>query len=560
MRSSFFEFNVALTGLYTARTGLDVTGHNISNGATIGYSRQYAEIKANSPLSFNNGRGMIGTGSYTFGIGQYRDFHLDVKYWGESSVLGEYETKSTNLGLMETIFNASKETGLTGAINNFFDTLQGLAESSGDDTYRINSLKNAESLAKLINNTARDLKRQQIDINTEVKTTVNIINSLGSQITSLNEQIRKFEGDGSRANDLRDQRALLVDELSKYVNVEVREVERNKDYEAGKYPDPEDRGKSEKEFFVSINGYDFVKSDTLNPLRVQARTDEEKRNVTDADGLYDIYFENTNQKFDIYNSSLKGELKGLIDVRDGNNGNNTLTGKNAFGEDVPLSTVSYKGIPHYLNKLNELVRVFAKAMNEGETIKYNKDGTIEYESIDVPEVSGHAKGYDATGSGIPSGRLLFSNGEINELSNGDYDKDYMWLTAENFQINPDILADPKLMACAKSPNADESDNEIILELIHIKNYRGLFKEGKLEDYVIGTASELGIDVKQANSFKKNYIEVTTTVNNQRKAVSGVDENEELVNYMRYQQMYKASSKLMTVINEIYDNLINRMGV
>ena len=558
MRSSFFEFSVAVTGVFTARNAMHVSSHNIMNASTKGYSRQYAEIKALDPLSFNNGRGMVGTGSYMYGVGQHRSHFLDRKYWNEMPVYSEYTTKSMSLGLIQTIFNPSSKAGMSGLFNDFFDSLQDLSTTAGDPTYRVNALKTAESMTKFINNTALDLKRQQDDLNTEIRSVVQAINSLGSQIASINDQIKRFEIDGARANDLRDQRALLIDELSKFVNVSVEETERNPEYAAGKFPDPADRGKSDKLLTISINGYDFIKGDKVSPLEVRQRQYEEKRNVTDVDGLYDIYFMNNGVKFDIYNPHLKGELRGLIDVRDGNDARNTIPG---------MSTTSYKGVPHYMNKLNELVRVFAMAMNEGKTIRYDSQGNPEIVSITSPHVSGHANGYDANGRNL--GNFLFSNGRLNTLShvpNPDdpyddpYDELYLWLNAENFQVNPALLDDPKLFASALHPDSDKDENQLVLELINVKHFTGLFREGKLTDYIVGMTSELGIDIRQAESFKNNYNDVTTTIHNQRLAISGVDLNEEMIDVIKFQHMYQAASKLITIIDSIYDNLINRLGV
>ncbi len=93
-RSSFFEFHVAVSGLMTARGGLETVGHNTANAATRGYSRQVSNIRATTPLQLYNGRGMIGTGSEIYSVTQIRDIYLDAKYWGAKSIHGEYSAKS----------------------------------------------------------------------------------------------------------------------------------------------------------------------------------------------------------------------------------------------------------------------------------------------------------------------------------------------------------------------------------------------------------------------------------------------------------------------------------
>ncbi len=629
MRSSFFEFNVATSALFVARGGLDTVSHNVSNASTKGYSRQVIEQRATTPLTFYNGKGMVGTGAEIFGVNQVRNFYLDKKYWSESSVLGEYSTKSTLLSLTERVFNELSGTGLTAQFTDFFNQMKDLATSANDKTFRTNVTQLGTSMTTFLKNTYDALKKQQRDINTDVKATVNIINSIGQQIRSLNDQIITFELDGSRANDLRDARANLVDELSKFVNVEVSEIERNEEYAAGKYPEPENRGKSQKEFVVMINGHDFVKGSQLETLVCKERktTDASGNavnvyyNPEDNAGLYDIYWAISNTKFDVYSPSLKGELKGLIEVRDGNNANyiknattksynsttgeliidipagsrvdlNTAGGKisvfdpatgravdyqytsytydpatnqakvmianpkttdlfNAAGAKLSLGeTSSYKGIPYYMSRLNDLVRTFAKAINEG---KYMNGGSI-------PGVTGHIDGYNLKGDNLRTLFFTYKDKDGNEISIDDPKYNIYNMTADNIFVNSELLAKPELLAASIGSTIGQSDNKVILGFSKIMEDSSLFLEGNIKDYIIGMTGELGIDLNQAKKFTKNYTDVTKTIDNQRTSVSGVSIDEEMISMIKYQQQYQAAAKLINIIDSIYDMTINRLGV
>ncbi|MDR2904082.1 MAG: flagellar hook-associated protein FlgK, partial [Clostridiales bacterium] len=105
-----------------------------------------------------------------------------------------------------------------------------------------------------------------------------------------------------------------------------------------------------------------------------------------------------------------------------------------------------------------------------------------------------------------------------------------------------------------------SDNNVILGFISLKDNDSLFREGSLQDYIAGISVELGIDLKQAQNFEKNYTDVTAGIEKQRLSVSGVDINEEMVNMIKYQQQYQAAAKLINAIDSIYDTMINRLGV
>lgn len=633
MKSSFFEFNVAITGLYTARAGLETVSHNISNANTRGYSRQVALIKANTPLSLHTGRGMVGTGSQAYSVVQIRDFYLDKKYWNGMATLGEYNVKRSQLSLTQTILSELEGTGLSTQFNNFFDSIQDLITNTGDATYRNSVIQSAESLTTFLKDTYEAFVKQQKDINEEVKAVVATINNLGTQIHTLNEKIRIAEAAGDNANDLRDQRATLVDDLSKYINVEVSEV---------------DYGDGDKRFFVKINGQDFVMNNNLRLLSVRDRTYETDnvtkagvRNAEDIAAMYDIYWGDSNHKFDMYSETLSGELKGLIDLRDGNNGNyakfsypagayDAATGEltvdlsllsrydlaasggvltltdGTTGQIVELTydsydidnasgtatfklawkdatekgkidtyfgrleagggtveagkTTDYKGIPYYLSRLNNLARTFASAINFG--LKLNGEA--------VAGVTGHINGWNLNEEQGDPPTLFFTyrdpiTGEYvnyNAFDNGGGYSIYTIynITANNLYVNPELLTNPRLLNASSTQTGGVDNNQVLLSMLRINTDDTLFSEGKLLDYIIGMTGELAIDVKQATNFETNYSTLTVQVDNQRLSVMGVSINEEMVDMIRFNQQYQAASRLINIIDGIYDTLCNRLGL
>lgn len=564
--SSFFEFSVATSALYTARGNIQISSHNVANAYIDGYSRQYGVQSASNPLS-GYGNGMYGTGSEITSIKQYRNFFLDVKYWNHSSILGQYTSKSEQLTLLETNLNELSDTGLKTALNDFFDTMQDLSSNIGDSTYRNNTITSADSILTLVESMGKKIQDQQSDVNEEVKTMTENINSIGNQIASLNLQISAYELNGDNANDLRDARARLVDELSSFVNVSVSERQRNESYnELDKTG-----GGNMMEFTLQIDGVDFVKGSNVNTLYIKQRTDSsggtyDKKgayvaNEMDVNGIYDIYFSNGNTKMNIYSSTLEGELKGLIDLRDGNNGSGTMyvdktTGKvssindgvyNSANTNHKLMTTStFKGLPHYMNKLNEFVRTFSRAFNEGKDTNGNS----------IPNTIGHINAYDSNGK---QGEYFFTymNSATNsEFTTVDASFDYNDMNFLNISINDNIQDNVDKFALYSNSLADQDDTSVILGLIGIKDYESLFKEGELEDYVISISSDVGVTLKQANTFIANYEELVTSTDNQRLSVMGVDLNEEVVNLTQNQQLYQAAAQLISTIDTIYQTLIN----
>jgi flagellar hook-associated protein 1 FlgK len=415
----------------------------------------------------------------------------------------------------------------------------------------------------MVRKNAQSLQRQQADINREVADVVNIINSLGSQIQALNLQIVKFEMDGSNANDLRDQRNLLIDNLSQYVNVQVEE----RDFSRPGIP-------IDRRTTVMINGQDFINHDFISRLQIHPRPAGSERNEMDVVGLYDISIGSA--PFNIYSSTLSGQLRGLIDVRDGNNGVSTTL--NQAG--APYRTNNFKGIPFYMNQLNHLVRTFASAINEGR----NAQGEL------IPGTLGHIFGYNGNGQNLSTMMFTFqrsdsdlyadvehlrlwllddgttsdaatppANVQTDDYGNPIFVLDMSQMNALNFTVNPQLLLDPAYLAASSNHNLGQANNDVILGFGVINNDRSLFREGRLIDFIIATSNHLAVDNNQARNFRLSYNEITMQTHNHRLSIKGVDSNEEMMQLIRFQTMFTAASRLVNVLDSVYDTLINRLG-
>ena len=532
MNSAFFEFNVAVSGMLTAKSALANISHNISNAATPGYSRQVAKVKAGIPLYASNGRGMVGTGSDYYGVGQIRDTYIDKKYWSYTCTNGEYSVKRSQLCLLETIFNDLSDTGLTGCMTDFFNEMSELTFSAGDSSYASGVIDTTVNLVENINSYAANMIKQQQDVNDEIYSLVETINSLGNQISILNKEIFSYEIQGQAANDLRDQRALLVDELSGYVNVEVKE-EHGANYE---------ENNADLRYKVLLNGQEFIDHFFYNPLTCVMR--EELADPDDAPHLYNVYCMNGSR---FNEEGMSGELKGLLDIRDGDGGITDGTGN------------SYKGIPYYMDRMNLFVRTLAMALN---------DGTNYISGEKIENITAHREGYNMNGE--TNGLFLSYKddlGNITDTETIDYEK----MTAMNFSVAKKLLESPENLAIAKLSDTEKatlaaggnvdfsSNNEVILGFMKLKDSYDLFAEGNIYDFIVATDSALAIDNKQATNFKEYYTDIITTVDNQRIQMSGVSLNEEMTNLIKYQQVYQASARIMNTMNQLYDRLINEVG-
>lgn len=224
MSSTFQGLNTSLNGLYTSQTALYVTNNNISNANMPGYSRQVIEQTACTPMSSYQGTGMIGSGSEVVAVTQVRDEFLDYRYWDENSSLGEWEVKSSYLSEIEKTLGEPSDYGYTTIMNGFYNAMEELSKDSSSGASRALVEQTGETVCEYFNVTASNLLEIQQDINNGIKIKVDEINSLAKQISDLNEQIYTSELNGDNANGLRDQRVLLIDELSKLVDIESSEV------------------------------------------------------------------------------------------------------------------------------------------------------------------------------------------------------------------------------------------------------------------------------------------------------------------------------------------------
>lgn len=573
---AFFEFNVAMTGLFAAQRGLQVTSNNITNASTQGYSRQKLSQQAGMPLG-GLSVGMIGTGVVTTGINRIRDSFIDNKIWTQSPMLGEYNMKVTQNSVVEAAFGEPSDAGFTKVFNDMFSAMSELSKDPSANEGKSVLKEELVSFTKYFNNIAATLEKQQKDLNFEIGNMVKEINSLATRIQSLNQQIFDAEIYGQEASSFRDERDKCIDRLSEIVDVEVRE----EDYDIN--------GNTVKKFSVKIAGQTLVDHLNVNTLEIKVREDKDKFNKVDQDGLYDLVWSNGND-FDETDVNMSGELKGLLDMRDG-------AGTGAKN--------SYNGVPYYLERLNSYVKQFAKAMNE----QYSKDadGYIQINNYkvlndtathvkkdDLGNITFYKQGAngleeiaavkkDAQGNYI----LLDKNGnnqnlpqdKIVELIN-NYNTKYSLFThttggvdgkpiasdglyydnlnAGNFSISKEIYDNPFDMRTSYDAS-NPSDTSFLLDLLAQKDNKEMFKEGDPKDYMVSIFAELGINAKEAEMYQKTQIALTNNLKNQRLSVSQVDTSEEFHFLIQYQQAYQSAAKLMNTIDGIYETTIFKLG-
>lgn len=591
MASTFFGLDIGKSGLYIAQSGLNTTAHNIANIETEGYTRQKIVSKADTPLRANGRHGMIGTGVNLVELIQTRDVYYDSKYWKNNSLYGGCSAKENYMMKLQSYLNEIQLEGFTATFDSMYETIQELEKDPANLSVRTQVTTVAQSFCDYFNALSQNLTGIQEECNFEIKNQVDRVNAFAEEIASLTKQINTIELGGDHANDLRDQRNLLVDQLSAIVNVTVDEKALGN---AGM-----------KTYTLKIDGQTLVDTYDTNKLKVVVR--DQKYHQTDPDGMYDIVWGN-GQQFNPYAASQSGSIKALFEIRDGNNADNlqgviscqdgdrtvTMTKTNVnsqidlnipskgtitignreyeydgfdvnmvdgnyeytfqLTEEVTAAannerskvgvTVDYKGVPHYMAQINKFIRTFAGRFNElhkqGEDL--NGDAGMDF-FTGVNKVTGED--------------YVLGKPEDNFMSNTD---SYYLITAANFSVNDEIAHDPSLFAAASEIDNGIGNYDIAKQLLALKTDTSMFYQGKPASFLQTLVADVGIDTKSTSDLAKSQNNLVQSVQNQRLSIGGVDSEEEAMNLIQYQQAYKLSSKVISIMNEVYDKLINSMGV
>jgi flagellar hook-associated protein 1 FlgK len=612
MASTFFGLDIAKSGLYNTQAALNTTAHNIANADTEGYSRQYVEQSTSTPISVSSRYGMQGTGVDITGINQERDSYYDTKYWDNNKLVGEYTVKEYYMAEIEGDFNELNTDGFTTSFNSFFTSLEELTKNPSSESVRVEVTNYAQNFAEYMQYMSSCLDSIQSEANSEINNVANRINSIATQVAGLTREINSIETTGrQRANDLRDSRANLIDELSKIANVTTEETV---------HTDTE----GVTEFRVRIDGQVVV--DTYNVTTLKCVPRERKVNQSDIDGLFDLEWSN-GVKFNMASETLSGTLQGLIEIRDGNNKGNlqgittamegdtelVVTDTNINNIDdmnMPLSgtltigskkytynsfsveqiedeegnpsyiytfqlddaitnnitdskvslgnAINYKGVCYYQNKLNQFIRVFARQFNEThkQGVDLNGDFGLDFFVPDDTE----STVFDLTGT-------EYDPEESDETPDILYSTEttYYALTASNVTVNSSIYNNVNKIACA-SPDNEEGgisngieNADILKQLYALQSDRDMFKQGTPENFLQTMTAEIGIDSKKAQDLSESQSNIQASIQNQRLSIMSVDIDEEALNLVKFQNSYNLNSHVVSVMNEVYDKLINGTG-
>ena len=556
VRATFSGFNTALSALQANQKRLDITGQNLSNMNTAGYTRQQLEASSlnyTNPVShYSNGNETaVGFGVSMDRVSQIRDPYLDIQYRSQSADCSYTNRLQTALNSLSKVLDETTISGIRQAFDDIQSTLTSMQDPAevSDPIYESELRTKMQSVCNLFNQASRQIS--QAEQNEFQRLTgegsseqgdVQKINDILRQIGDLNVQIKRNQVAGHPSLELQDERNLLLDELSGYIPIETRYYKDDAhsgnnayDYDAngaviGKKDWPDDlevsmnyidtKGKSQK--LILVNGSDLGAdglTKNYGQLSVLKGDHQTTASVSDPANI-SIKFEKapsykgngqaaTN---DVY-AELKGirfeggSLQASLDMLQKTGTGNVINGSTAV-DDV-------RGYQYYSGKLDQLASTFAKSMNDINNGQKHTDKNLLSNSTD-----------DST-TGITAGNIGISKG---------------W-TSGTIHISTD------------GTNRTDTILDMIAAMKDTKKLNGK----TFADYMNNLSTQLASDSSSNQTALKTGTTVLNSIQDSRESLSGVSLDEEATNMMAYVSAYNAASRLMTALDEVLNTLISNTG-
>ena len=558
----FSALSSAKLGLLAQQLAIEVTGQNIANVETEGYSRQDVTFEANTPRHAIKYGSMhqIGTGVRVAGIERAHDQFLFEQIMDEGDLSGSTEVKKDIFEQLEVLFNEGSGRSLNDALSSFFASVHDLATNARGLSERADLVSKAEHLASTFNQTGKQLFTIQRNIDATIETEVAEINSLTTQIGKLNESIHANEPASQyKANDLRDNRDRLVKELSKKIDIQLIE-------------------ESDNQISLTLkDGTALVLKDRVFKLSTSLNGDN--------DSFKDVNIEYGSGLKNITSTITGGELRGYLDMR-----------------DTEVKSV--------LDKMNILSASFIQEFNGIHRAGFGIDGssgldffspldvTVDHDvdntgtavvsmtnasptTVSVDEFEMAFTGSDAftlnnLTTNASSGTFTFTTGSTFNIKDGfavtisgsavSGDKVTFSVSedaASRISVSSTITANTKKIAAGTTTNGDGANALLMADLQNTLSFNSVTWSGSgsgsytFDEYYNAVVSTIGIESFSAQATLRQQEGIMLQLNSRRESISGVSIDEEMIKMIKFQQAYNASARMISVVDEMLDAL-NRM--
>lgn len=561
-----FVLNLAREALMAQQRGIHVTGHNIANVNTPGYTRQRLILTANAVTV--DSRIKLGLGVKSDSVVQYFD-RLTTKHINQrTSELSKYESKQSILEYLQGIFNEESGNGLNKTLEDFWNAWQDLADNPGGIAERTALLQKTNNMCHRFYALYNGLVQTKNEMNTNLKISVNELNTLTEQVASLNERVVASEASGTTANDLRDQRINLIEKMSQLVDTT---------------------------YIESDNGSMMVLTTSGIPL-------------VDGNESWELYQEGNNIYWnniptDISNRLSGGKIGAWMDLRDeiipqymadldelAGTMLSQVNGLHYGGYALDNSTNRYFFNPFNMGPLQygppwtggSTVSVGgAYTGNATKTFTFTIDGsgTVGTNSFTVDWDDGKGNTGTLSVTATDYSNLSVFEGIQISFGAGDVVVDTETFSVDvtdntgaagSIALSSDVDGDPENIAASTAPGESGNNQNALAiqalqdETLNIRKWiyqRGTLpssqdQSGTMDEYYTIFVGDIGMLIEENNqnqSFNQTMID---QLNEIRDSISGVNLDEETVNLIKYQHAFTAASKLVTVCDEMLQDLLS----
>jgi flagellar hook-associated protein 1 FlgK len=567
---------VGVSGLNVSQAALNVTSHNLANVDTTGYVRQ--QVVQTDFRYVNLGESYFSTMQQGLGanfaeVKQVRDIFLDKAYRQELGRQAFYDAQYDGVSEVESLFGELQGETFQNVIGDFWTALQELAKEPDSIVTRASFIETAVTFVERADNISNQLKDYQINLNTKIQGQVDRINEIGDEIKKLNLKIRQYESTGAEnANDLRDQRNVLLDELGEMANLTYKE-------------------NASGLVTVTLEGIPFVTEDTVYHMKTTkiSENSEMIKPIWEAYGNADVY--NLDTAYSSDNNTDIGSLKGLLVARGSKQANYT---------DIPLrenyesDSLYNSAVIDYNNTINSSVILTAQAQFDqlihgitttiNDVLSPNKEVTLtDGTKIKILDQENAPVGLDGT----TMGEALFNRKSmaryheenikiVNEdgtdetitamvYNEEDASDNYSLFTLGEIEINPNILKNYSYIPLSSNSGTGDYDIKTAQQLL--TSWQEAFAtlspntltKNNFSDYYTSFISDLANRGEQYNTISTNQASMVLSINNQRMEVTGVSSDEELTNLIKYQHAYNASARYVNVVSQMLEDIINNLA-
>lgn len=590
--SSLSSLTKAVSGLTAAQKGLQVTGHNISNANTKGYIRQQLLQSDSAYLTIgkNGGYSMqVGLGVTPDEIRQIRDELADKRLRTENSVLCYYQKLNGAVADIESIFDEPYGDTISDFLNSFWSQTQKLSASADGVEERQSFISSAKVLMSKINEVSNSLSNYQDKLNSDITSSVKRVNQIFEDIRTYNEKISKAEALGDNANDYRDQRNLLLDELSNYGDISYFE-------------------EADGQVQVKFEGHTVINKGFEIKIELSDIKGSPYSKPTWSDSKDDVFDLKSISSASQGNDS--GSIKAMLIAR----GDNVVTGSTTW-DDIALNdnfSVEVTGNAYVIPKIQKMLGEFTNQLVELVNSSFTGTGIGSHKgqagvTVFVPiTISDAVKAEVATletavtnansavkvaqekVDNLPEGHpdriqaeedLANAQTEASKAKKAYDEKMKTILVPGNIQVNPELLEGGgynKLGTVARAEDGSDSNADNASDNTLINNFltewgvsRNWFNDESSASSpyakvttITGFFSELVTDIGSegaiytAKASEKNIGVIN--IENERQAMGGVSTDEEFSNMLKYQYAYNASARMITMLDGMLDTIINKM--